>query len=86
MDFLFRHVSSADAWPYQQIEPIDWRMVWPVFHKANAMTPGAYSYSAMAHRMPKGFNPDFFAMTEPIHPFGHERSAHEPGGSALDQT
>ncbi len=77
VEFFYRCACSADPWPYEQIEPIDWRMIWPVLGKANVLSGGGYAYSRVAHRMPDDFLPELFPMNEPIHPFGEARS---PGG------
>jgi len=74
VDFLYRHACSRDPWPFQQIEPIDWRMVCPVLRKAESLSDQRYDLAQMAHRMPGGFDPDFFLLIEPIHPFGKLRS------------
>jgi hypothetical protein len=72
-EFFYRFACSRAEWPWEQIEPIDWRMLQPVFHKANRLSGGAYPLSALAHRFPQGFNPDAFPMVEPGHPFGQAR-------------
>lgn len=74
VEFLYRHACAEAPWPYPQIEPVAWPMVWPVLAKANRLSEGEYAYPAMAHRMPEGFVPDLFPMVEPIHPFGEARS------------
>lgn len=74
VDFLYRHACSEAPWPFPQIEPIAWPMVWPVFEKANTLSEGAYAFPALAHRMPADFVPELFHLVEPIHPFGEPRS------------
>ncbi len=72
--FLYEHAMGTEDWPYRQIEPIDWRMVWPVFQKANGLTGMRYPFATLSHRMPGGFDPELFQMIEPLHPFGQMRS------------
>lgn len=74
VDLLYRHAYSEALWPYQQIEPIHWPMIWPVLNKASILSDGEYEYRALAHRMAGDFVPDLFPMVEPIHPFGESRS------------
>ena len=69
MDWFLGYAGTATAWPWEQIEPIDWRMVCPVLHKANVLSGGAYSCAMIAHRLPPGFVPEFFVLNEPLHPF-----------------
>ena len=74
VDFMYRHACAKEPWPFQQIEPIDWRMIWPVLEKAAVISGRRYTFSDIAHRMPESFVPVSFPMIEPIHPFGNERS------------
>ena len=74
VDFLHRHVRSTEPWPYPQIEPIDWRMVWPVFQKVELLAQRRYDAEQLAHRMPADFQAAAFSLIEPIHPFGDQRS------------
>ena len=75
VDFLYRHAVSGDPWPHRQIEPIDWRMLWPVLARANALGAG-YDLRALAGRVPAGESPDAFVLNEPLHAFGKERAPH----------
>jgi len=74
VEFILRNAASSEPWPYQQIEPIDWRMIWPLLDKADALAPHPYDRTPIAHRKPRGFEPDVFLLIEPIHPFGQQRS------------
>lgn len=74
-DGLWRFLTSPAAWPRVQIEPIDWRMAWPLYRVANRLGGGPYPLAGLAHRLPLGFDPELFALAEPMHPFGQERSA-----------
>lgn len=74
VDFLYRHACSPEPWPHKQIEPIDWRMIWPVLKKAGALSGQKYNFTKVAHRMPEGFRSEAFPLVEPIHPFGKLRS------------
>lgn len=74
VDFLCRHACSKKPWPYPQIEPIHWSMIWPVLHKANLFSDRKYEYARVTHRVPPDFVPDLFTLVEPIHPFGESRS------------
>ncbi len=74
VDFLYRHACSTEPWPHKQIEPIDWRMIWPVLTRAGTLSGEPYDFTEVAHRMPEGFCPDAFPLVEPIHPFGKTRS------------
>jgi len=82
VDGLYQFAASADPWPHQQIEPIDWRMLWSVFSRANRLAKAPYDDNAIAHRLPEGFDPDLFSFEEPLHPFGATRSP-QPTRDAL---
>ena len=74
VDFLYRQACADAGWPFQQIEPIDWRMIAPVLDRARALAGGGYATAALAHRLPPDFDAAHFTLIEPIHPFGQERS------------
>ena len=74
VDFLYRLACSPNPWPYEQIEPVDWRMIWPVLEKSEAFSGQRFDAASLAHRMPADFDPDAFPLVEPIHPFGRLRS------------
>jgi hypothetical protein len=74
VNFLYQAACSTQPWPYEQIEPIDWRMICPVLQRANLLARDRWPLQAIAHRLPERFQPDLLAMVEPIHPFGQERS------------
>ncbi len=68
--FLYRYARSDTEWPWRQIEPFDWRMIWPVLKKTEYLSGEDYRFSEVAHRMPEDFNPRLFPIIEPLHPFG----------------
>ena len=74
VDFLYQHACLPKPWPYQQIEPIDWRMVWPVLAKAEALSDRQFDRAPLLQRWPGDFEPNAFPLVEPIHPFGKLRS------------
>jgi len=72
--FMFDYACSRDEWPFEQIEPIDWRMVALMAQKANSMDPSHFDVAEMAHRLPANFDPIAFSVVAPLHPFGAERA------------
>lgn len=75
VEFLYRHACRTEDWPWEQIEPIDWRMIVPVLELANALSCGAYPLEGLAHRLPVGFSAERFRLVEPLHPFGENRTS-----------
>ncbi|MFW5857944.1 MAG: alginate lyase family protein [Planctomycetota bacterium] len=73
VDFLHRHAAGDAPWPYEQIEPIDWRMLWPVLATANDLGASC-TFESIAHRLAPDETPERILLCEPIHPFGRERT------------
>ena len=74
INYLFRFAISNEAWPFEQIEPIDWRIVALTAQRANTIEPDRFPLAKLSHRLPAGFDPSTFAVLAPLHPFGAERT------------
>lgn len=63
-DYLYEFASSERAWPWEQIDEVDWGKAALTLARAERLQPDRYPLQALAHRLPQNFRLEEYVLRQ----------------------